>query len=252
MYLARFATRLGRLLAAALLTLGPASDTAADPGYYLLVPYDNAGVRVFELRYWSTHRGGAPSVVWPELGFGWGVNSRWTSTLFASWIGSRDDATHLSSLNWQNSVLLTQGEWPLDVALHLQLIRSHAETGESNPRALELGVLLQTHEGRTQLNANLVFERRLGYARNNGTNLKLQWQARHPLRPGLAAGVQGFGELGPWDDWSTRQSHRAGPALFASWRFEDGPVLKLQAAWLIGRTFGRHGRMFSARAAFEF
>lgn len=45
--------------------------------------------------------------------------------------------------------------------------------------------------------------------------------------------------LGAWNDWEphSRQSHRAGPAVFGTWRAADGAIYKLQAAWLVGRTY---------------
>ncbi len=49
-----------------------------------------------------------------------------------------------------------------------------------------------------------------------------------------------------------RQSHRAGPALFSTIRFGQREAIKLQAAYLGGRTYGRIGNMFTMRAFYEF
>lgn len=157
----------------------------------------------------------------------------------------------LSAPCWP-STRFTQGEWPVDVALHLQAIAPQG--GNTAPRSLEVGPLLQTDIGRTQINANLVFERFAGPGQKPPTQLKLQWQLRHRFGPVWHAGLLGFDELGAWNDWEphSRQSHRAGPAVFGTWRAADGAIYKLQAAWLIGRTYGRVGHMFTMRAHTEF
>jgi hypothetical protein len=228
-----------------------AAPAQADPGYYVVTPYPNEGQRVIELRYWTVARTGRPEMIWPELGARYGFNSRWTSGLLVSWIGESQKATRLSTLNWTNDFMLTQGEWPLDLALHTQWVRDR-ETGDRG--AFEWGPALQTDFGRTQANLNLVFERGTGADRGKPTMLKYQWQLRHRWQPGLHFGAQGFGELGDWNDWDphSRQSHRAGPALFGTVRAGDDQALQLSAAWLQGRTYRRSGHMLSLRAAAEF
>ena len=223
----------------------------ADPGYYVVTPYERAGLRALELRYWTVKRPGEPEVIWPELGAGYGINSRWTTTVLVSWIGSSQAATRQSSLNWQNNILLTQGDRPFDLALHLQFIRDRVRSGA---RSIEFGPVLQTDFGRTQFNANLFAEAFQGAARNEPTQLKYQWQVRHRWLPGLHVGAQGFGELGPWNDWAARdrQSHRLGPALFGTVRFDDKRALNVQAAWLEGRVNAHRSHMFTLRANYDF
>ena len=159
---------------------------------------------------------GRPGVIWPEIGVLWGVSSRWTTELYASYVGTDWSGSRLDTLNWQNELLLTQGELPFDLALHARAMEHQARVGGG--RGLEWGPVLQTDVGRTQLNANLFVERTWGAAEAASTELKYQWQVRHRYRPGLHFGAQGFGELGPWDHWSpvNRQSHRAGPAIFGT------------------------------------
>lgn len=219
-----------------LLALFGAGAAAADPGYYLVTPYDQAGRVGAELRYWTVKAPGEEAVLWPELGLSWGVNSRWTTRLLASWIGLGASDQVLSSWNWQNVVLLTQGEQPYDLALQVQLIRNR---GQSN--ALELGPAWQTDLGPLRLNANAFWE--YDSARRE-TRLKLQWRGLYRVAPGWRAGLLGFSEVGRWNDWlpRARQSHRAGPALLASpWEAD----VSLSAAYLFGKTYGRRGDMFT-------
>ena len=81
----------------------------ADPGYYVVTVYDDPGVKTADFRYWTVKAPGSSAVTWPEVGIGWNVNGRWYTEVLASYVGSSDFATRLSTLNWQNDVLLTQG-----------------------------------------------------------------------------------------------------------------------------------------------
>ena len=169
-----------------------AGTLRADPGYYLVTPYSQPGQLALDLRYWTVKQPGSSAVLWPEIGVRYGFNNRWTSELFVSGIGTASTAFILSSVNWQNDVLLTQGEWPVDIALHSQLIRN---TDDQPNSALELGPTLQTEWGLTQLNLNLILAHEQGSGQ--GTQFKYQWQALHRLDDGSASWRSGL--------WRTRQ-----------------------------------------------
>lgn len=239
--IARFLRTLRAPCTAGLFTAAACAGALADPGYYVQLPYAEPGVVAVDLRYWTTRRPGREAVLWPEAGLRWGVNSRWTTGLLASWIGLSLQTQTLSSLTWHNTWLLTQGEQPFDLALHGQLIHN---TGADT--TLALGPLLQTELGRTQLNLNLLFERDL--AQDQGTQLKLQWQALHRLAPGLRLGLQGFGELGRWDRWAASPALRTGPVL----RLRLVDRLEWQAAYLWGRVGTRQADMFSSQLTLGF
>ena len=90
----------------------------ADPGYYLASVYENDGAWSVDFMYWSVKQNGAADVVWPEIGVACGVSKRWTTELLASYIGPSISSARLGSLNWQNDLLLRQGQYPVDAALH--------------------------------------------------------------------------------------------------------------------------------------
>lgn len=227
------------------------SSVLADPGYYLVTAYDNAGQVNIDYRCWTVKAHRSPEVIWPEIGVGYGVTSRWYTGLLASAIGSDQFATRLSSLNWQNDYLLTQGQYLVDVALHTLLIRNR---GRNAGTVLEFGPVLQTDVGRVQLNGNLVFERGLGNGPPGDTQLKYQWQVKYRFNEGLHAGLQGFGELGRWNDWAAHgaQSHRAGPMVSGSLPLGKGHAFKYEAAYLMGSVYGRNGNMFSLRLQYVY
>jgi hypothetical protein len=221
----------------------------ADPGYYVVTAYDNAGQVTVESRYWDVRFSGRRPVAWPEAGFSLGVNSRWTTGLLWSWIGPAGGPFALSTFNWTNDVLLTQGNWPVDVAVHTQWVRELADRGGGS---LDWGAVMQTDIGRTQVNLNLLLERGLGNDKAQPTEFKYQWQLRHRWQPGVHLGLQGFGELGPWDRWlpAAQQSQRVGPAVFSTWHGQQ--TINLSAAWLQGRVYGKRSAMLSVRAALSY
>jgi hypothetical protein len=221
-------------------TTALAGSAAADPGYYVVTPYDQAGRVGVELRYWTVKPPDEEAQIWPELGISYGVNTRWTTRLLASWVGYGASDQVLSSWNWQNVVLLTQGEKPYDLAIHAQLARN---VGQSH--ALELGPVWQTDFGPLKLNAGAFWEYDSG---RRETRLKLQWRGVYRVHPGWRVGLEGFSEVGKWNDWSPRrrQSHRAGPALLATLWDDGRDTVTLNAAYLFGKTYGSRGNMFTA------
>jgi hypothetical protein len=242
------ALKLKTAIAASALWAGAAA-AAADPGYYVVTVYSNPGVKTVDLRYWTVKPDAGHAVAWPEAGLAWNVTSRWYTELLASWIGSADFATRLNDVEWQNDLLLTQGEYPFDLALHTLWVAPQQMSGDS----LEFGPVFQTDIDRTQVNLNIFFERGFGALAARPTQLKYQWQLRYRWRPLLHFGAQGFGELGPWDHWAAHdaQSHRAGPALFGSIGAGPGSI-GWQAAYLLGKTYARRGDMLSLRAKYDF
>lgn len=238
-----------RNLAIATTLLLTSATAMADPGYYLVTVYENEGEVNLDYRFWNVKFPGSSATIWPEIGVGYGVTKRWYTELLASYIGSNTMATKLSSLNWQNDYLLTQGQYDFDLALHTNLVHNY---GGGN--ALEYGPVLQTELGRLQLNANLIFERPFNTGRANPTQLKYQWQTKYRWKPAFQFGLQGFGEVGPWDHWSpgNRQSHRLGPMISGILPVGNAGEFKYQAAFLTGSIYGSDGHMFSMRLQYEF
>jgi hypothetical protein len=215
------------------------------------MPYDNEGLRTVDFRYWTVKPTNRTEIVWPELGLGYGVNSRWTTELFLSWEGSAHEAVRPATLNWQNDVLLTQGQYPFDLAVHVQLVK---DRDAPHQLGLNWGPVLQTNIGPTQINFNLFFDQVLRAEMPTPAKAQYQWQLRQHNGAGLQAGLQGFGELGTWNHWApaSKQSHRVGPAVFFDQRLGDAGTFKLQAAWLVGQTYNQRGHMFTLRAHFDF
>ena len=239
-----------RFVAFACLLMAACGSAQADPGYYLVSVYANPGVRTLDLRYWTFTPAHGRTTYWPEAGVGWNITSRWYSEILASAIGSDRTPTTLSTWNWQNDVLLTQGQYPFDLAIHTLYSRAH---DPSDGATLEVGPVFQTEVDRTQVNFNVFVGHGLGAQAAQPAELRYQWQLRQHWLPLLNVGAQGFGELDVWDRGSSRDrsSNRAGPAIFGHLRMGPGD-LGWQAAYLFGKTYGRNGDMLSVRVKYEF
>lgn len=226
-----------------------AGEAAAATGYYLVNVYSDPGQLTLDYKYWNAKRPGSAPVGSPELGVGYGVNSRWYTELYGVYTQTAAQGTSFFSLNWQNDVLLTQGEYPFDLAIHTNLEQYRGRDGYG----LEWGPALQTEWWRTQFNLNLFFQRDYRVAQGGPTQLVYQWQVRQHWRPVLNFGVQGFGELGKWDNWNHRedQSHRLGPALFGTAYF-GRQFLKYEAAYLFGTNNAHSARSVTMRLQFGF
>ena len=239
-------------LAATLLACTASGAAYADPGYYLVTPYDEAGQVKLELRYWTVQNRDRRRVDWPELGIGYGVTPRWTTELLPSYIRTLGaTGTTLSSLNWQNDLMLTQGQFDVDIALHTLLVRNYA-AGSAN--AFEFGPSLQYDLDRFRFNGNVIFERSMGEAVHRPVQLKLQGQVNYRWRPALQFGWQGFAELGDWNQRPTaaRRSVRMGPVVSGNFPLGGSENLYYQVAVLNGRVFNRPGRMMTARLMYSF
>lgn len=237
------------------LLLAPGAAMAAT-GYYLVSVYSAEGQVTLDYRYWNAKKSGSAPVGAPDLGIGYGVNSRWYTELYGAYFQTAADGTSFGGLNWQNDYLLTQGQYWYDLAIHTNIEQYSGRSGYG----LEWGPVFQTEVWRTQFNANLFLQRdyrKDGDARSsnaNATQLVYQWQVRQHWKPWLNVGLQGFGELGRWDDWNSTatQSHRAGPALFGTWYLGGGHKLLYESAYLIGKNNARSANSFTMRVQYAF
>jgi hypothetical protein len=240
-----------KLLVLASLALAAQLPALAGTGYYLVTTYPNAGQRTIDFKYWNAKPSGRPPRSSPELGFGYNVNSRWYTELTAQWFQLSPGSNQLSAIEWQNDLMLTQGEYPIDVAFHTNVERA---TDGSGTLGLEFGPVLQTDVGRTQLNLNVFFERDYRVAQSEPMQIKYQWQVKYRWTGKLQFGAQGFGEMGEWNHWlpRARQSHRAGPAMFGNWDAGDGHEWKYEAAYLIGTNSARNAKSVAMRIQYAF
>lgn len=223
----------------------------ASTGYYLVSTYGEEGEKTVDFKFWNVKTPDAPATRSPEIGFGYGVTKRWFSELYLTYSSDEKSGTNFSGANWQNDYLLTQGQYPFDLALHTNIERFR---DGNRGYGVEFGPVLQTEFGKTQLNLNLFFERNYRAEQANAMQMKYQWQLKYRAQPTLAFGLQGFGELGEWNHWDARdqQSHRIGPAVFGMLPLAESKELKFEAAYFFGSVSAVHANTFSMRVQYEF
>ncbi|MGV7209851.1 hypothetical protein ACLB1G_18580 [Oxalobacteraceae bacterium A2-2] len=222
----------------------------ADTGYYLVSTYDVEDQLALDYKYWNAHYRGR-TVAAPEIGISYGVTSRWYTEVYAKWVKLNGAAPHMSELAWQNDYMLTQGQYPFDLALHTKVGKAR---NADNGYTLEWGPVLQTEVWRTQFNANLFLQRDYRVAGGDGpVELVYQLQVKQRWQSWLQPGLQAFGEVGQWNDWSPyrQQSHRAGPMVYG-YRDIGRQQLKYEAAYLIGRNSARAAKSFTMRVQYIF
>jgi hypothetical protein len=217
--------------------------------YYLVPVYGIEGQTSIDYKYWNTKPSGSPAQGAPEIGVGYNVNSRWYMELFGSYRHTTAQGTDFYGLNWQNDVLLAQGQYPFDLAVHTNF-EQYADGGYG----VEFGPALQTEIERTQFNVNVFLQRDYHTGKFAPMQLVYQWQIRQHWKPLLNVGVQGFGELGQWNNWNgaDQQSYRIGPALFGSWHMSKTRELKYETAYLIGKIAGHSERSWTMRLQYAF
>ena len=234
---------------AAVSLLGPQLAWAGT-GYYLISVYPDEGQKAVDFKYWNAKPDHSPPRSAPELGLSYNVTDSWYTEVSASWFKFSPGPTQYTGWEWQNDVLLTHGQYPIDVALHTTVERP---LDRSEGYGLEWGPIMQTEMGRTQFNLNILFDRDYRTVANPMT-MNYQWQVKYRWVPKLEFGVQGFGELGKWDDWLPRdqQSHRAGPAVFGNWELGHKQAIKYEAAYLIGTNSARSAKSVAMRIQYIF
>lgn len=117
------------------------------------------------------------------------------------------------------------------------------------------GPLLQTDiTPNVQANLNLLFEKRIRASEPSKTELGYQWQVKYRWRPSFEFGVQGFGDVGPWNDWEPRseQPHVAGPAIFGRIGLGARQAIRYNAGLLFGLNDGAPRNTLRLQAEYEF
>lgn len=211
--------------------LAAAGAAAAGPTDYVLGARVEPGEPEFEAKFGIERDRHGRSAWGLALGVEWVALPRWGTELTVEFGRAPDASARLAGIEWENRFALTQGaDRAWDLAL---LVEAEREFGDEEAGwSLRYGPLFEWQRGPVAGHLNLLFERRLQRDRPP-TELAYQWELRWRGDRPLAWGLQGFGELGPWDRWDARaaQSHRLGPALF----FDGGDdAIEIEAALLFG------------------
>lgn len=223
----------------------------AGPADYVYTPMVEPGER--EIDFKSGTQDSDPRKSAATLGFGYGVNDWWFTEVYLKGVKEGGASFKYDAVEWENKFQLTEtGKYPVDVGLitEIEIPRDREEEGIE----LKVGPLFQTEFGRLQLNGNVLFEKHVDAAESSDTEMGYQWQVKYRWQPTLEYGLQGFGDLGAWDDWepADEQSHKAGPAIFGKFSVGSHQAVKYNAAWLVGVSDGAPDNTFRLQAELEF
>ncbi len=221
---------------------------------YVYTPAVEYGEREIDVKFGAASPLAGNRAQAASLGFGYGAKEFWFTEIYLKQERNGGAAANLAE--WENKFQLTEtGQYPADIGLITEL---EAPLSRNAPWEFKFGPLFQTEFGKLQLNGNLLFEHAFGRADENGvpysTNFGYQWQAKYRWQPVLEFGVQGFGELGKWNDWNKQanQNHRIGPAIFGKFALGNRQAIKYNAAWLLGASNAAPGHTFRLQVEYEF
>jgi hypothetical protein len=227
------------------LVAGPADD-------YVHTPTVERGEREIEFRFGAAGGGGGKQDQAVVLGLGYGVTDVWFTEAYVKTENPDHGGWGVDAIEWENKFQLTEtGRYPVEVGILAEL--EIPRDGDA-PREFKFGPLFQGDIAKLQLNGNLLFETRFGVDADNGTEIGYEVQAKYRWRRAFEFGVQGFGEMGPWNDWepASEQGHRFGPAMFGKIALGGRQVLQYNAAVLFGLTDASPNDTFRLQVEYEF
>ena len=194
------ATRLRRALLCASLGAS-ATATLADPADYVFTPYTDLGKWQLAYGLGTEHDRDGSRETQQVLSIGGAPTARWYTSVYAAWAADDGGPFAIDEWSWTNHLqLTTPGSGPVDVGLLCEVSRPHDR--DEGRLGVNCGPTLQMDTDDLQLNLNLAFEKHLGAAEAERWQLGYQWQVKAMVAHGVELGAQGFGDVGPWNDWS--------------------------------------------------
>jgi hypothetical protein len=238
---------------AAIIALIAASGHAfAGPADYIYEPTVEYGEREIDFKAGTAKKGADPRESAASIGFGYGATDYWFTEIYGKYKHANGDNAKFDAIEWENKFQLTEtGKYPVDVGFLLEIERpkERAEGWE-----VKWGPLLQTEYGKLQLNGNVLLERSYRSAGMSETELQYQWQTKYRWTKEFEFGLQGFGEMGKWNEWNSRQerNHRIGPAVFGKLALGNHQALRYNAAWLLGASQSAPDHTFRVQVEYEY
>jgi hypothetical protein len=225
---------------------------AAGPSDYVYTPTVEYGEREIDFKAGRANAHDADQNSAASLGFGYGAKPHWFTEFYAKYESQGAGPTHFDAWEWENKFQLTEtGEYPVDAGFVVELERpqDHDEGYE-----LRFGPLFETEFGKVQLNGNLLFGRNYRAAVSGPMQFGYQWQAKYRWHEAFEFGLQGFGDVGPWDNWDPgdQQSHRFGPAVFGKLPVGVHKAIRYNAALLLKASSGAPNTTFRMQVEYEF
>jgi len=247
------AARAAAAAAFACLSLAPAAPALAGAADYVIPAVVEEGEKEIDFKTGTRklRDGGRESAT--SVGFGIAPTARWFTELYAIWHKEAGERHDFDAWEWENRFQLTEtGKYPVDVGFLFEIERPK---DRSEGYEYRWGPLLQwDFADRYTANVNVLIEKHIRAAAAEQAELGYQWQVRYRWRPAFEFGLQGFGDVGPWDHWEPRseQPHVAGPAIFGRFKVGRTQAVKYNAGVLFGLTDGAPRNQLRLQAEYEF
>jgi hypothetical protein len=234
-----------------LMALTFANPALADPDDFVLTTYSENGLRQLNFAAGTIGQSGQARDNHATIGFGYGVTEDWFSELYLGYDHTAGESTTFDSAALQNIFRLSDGQGPVDIGLYTEI---EYENDRSAGYQLTVGPLLQSEFGLSTINFNLLFQRNYRADFSNPVQLGYQWQFKHRWTPGFEFGLQGFGNVGQWDQWAPRdqQSHRFGPAIFGKFALGRQQIINYNAAILFDEFDGTRATTLRTQIVYGF
>ena len=199
----------------------------AGPSDYVISPIVDEGEREIDFKAGSAKLRDGERESKYSAGLGFGVNRWWFTEIYAIWHKGAGEQHGFDAWEWENKFQLTEtGKYPLDIGLLFEIERP---TDRSEGYEYRWGPLLQAD---------------LGYP----------WQVKYRWRPAFEFGLQGLGDVGPWNDWEPKseQPHVAGPAVFGRLALGAHQTIIYNAGLLLALTDAAPRRTLRLQVEYEF
>lgn len=225
----------------------------AGPSDYVATPIVEEGEKEIDFKAGTAKaRDGSRESAY-SVGLGWGVNSWWFTEVYAKSHKLPGENASFDAWEWENKFQLTEtGKYPVDVGFLIEIERPR---DRSEGYEYRWGPLFQMDiTPMVQANLNLLVEKHVRAAAAGPAELGYQWQVKYRAQPAFEYGLQGFGDVGPWDSWEpkTEQPHIAGPAVFGQLRVGPHQKINYNAGLLFGLTHGAPRNTLRLQAEYEF
>ncbi len=249
----RTAFKAGALAALVLSCLGLPAAALAGPSDYVKSPIVEEGEKEIDFKAGTAKSRDGSRESQYSIGLGYGVNRWWFTEVYAKWHKEPDERHAFDAWEWENKFQLTEtGKYPVDVGFLLEIERPR---DRSEGYEYRWGPLLQTDiTSSVQANLNVLIEKHIRAAEAERAELGYEWQVKYRWRPDFEYGLQGFGDVGPWNHWEphSEQPHIAGPAIFGRVKVGQKQAIKYNAGLLFGLTNGAPRNTLRLQAEYEF
>jgi hypothetical protein len=249
----RNAVHAGALAALVVSCLGLPVVARADPDDYVHTPIVEEGEKELDFKAGTAKlRDGTRESAY-SLGLGFGVNRWWFTEVYAKGHRLPGEGNSFNAWEWENKFQLTEtGKYPVDVGFLLEIERPR---DRSEGYEYKWGPLFQADvTDKVQANVNILVEKHIRAEAPLKAELGYQWQVKYRYKPEFEFGLQGFGDVGPWDHWETtsQQPHIAGPAIFGKLQVGPKHAISYNAGLLFGLTDGAPRNTLRVQAEYEF